>query len=208
MLPTTGLKVGAERNTRNDTWTVSFRTKNDVPYNISTATGSTYVKLANFTGGSDYPLNSSVVSGLSEIRWGFYSSDGTGNAYYYKPTSTNNYTTDDTSGSSSSLTIVTPSTSVTYSSQTLHTSLYNPDTAASADGERITTITDLGIDGYDYGSVISLYSIDSTNSLYLGNSIRYNGWLGTGSNVNVIPYTEKWCYYQLCKVYYHNKSIF
>lgn len=62
------LEVGAERNTSNDTWTVSFRTKNDDLYDIT----SGVVKLADFVGGNDYPLNSTVVNGLTDIKWGFY----------------------------------------------------------------------------------------------------------------------------------------
>lgn len=62
------LEVGAERNTVNDSWTVSFRTKNDNLYDLT----SGVVKLADFVGGVDYPLTSSVVNGLTNIRWGFY----------------------------------------------------------------------------------------------------------------------------------------
>ena len=114
------------------------------------------------------------------------------NANYYKPSGNDNYTTDNTSSSSSGVVTVIPAVSTTYTSvdTTLHTSLYNPDYTAGVDGERVTNISDLSVNGYDYGSVLSLYTNDVTNSLYVGNNIRYNGWLGAGSNVNVIPYTE------------------
>lgn len=188
------LEVGAERNTVDGTWTVSFRTKDDNLYNISpTALGGNYVKLADFVGGTSYPLTSDIVNGFTDIMYGFYdNSICRYNAYYFKPSSGNNdyisYTDADFSD-----TIVSPSVSTTYEYTPDHhtvSPIYNPDTIASADGERVTKLTDLDISLNSYGSIVSLYTQHlSSNGLYLGNDTRYNGWDSSPID-EVIPYDD------------------
>jgi hypothetical protein len=182
LLPdTTWLQMFVKQSSKDTSkWIVSFHARMDVVYNISSASGSDYYKIADFVPSTGITM-SGVLSSISNIRWGFYGTDRT-TAYYYSPIyGTYNYINDQSSVSSSGITILSsPSKSSTVVSQTQHQNVCSFGTRLASNFSFNRT--------YEYGAPVSMYTTDgSSNSLRIYNPVSYNG---LRTSTRMFPFTN------------------